>query len=120
MSGSTRLTLAAYSEATDTRLSAIEAGIGQLLAASGVTADAPARTRSTKKGASTKARSTKAGSKKASEKTLTRGVWKRLRVTKSGVTKKAFVGLTREQAFEKGLCPGYRLPTGELRASLKG
>lgn len=51
-------------------------------------------------------------------KTLTRGAWKALRTTRNGATKKAFVGLTREQAHAKGLCPGYRLPTGEMRASL--
>ena len=49
---------------------------------------------------------------------LTRKVWHDLRTTKAGKVRKAFVGLTREQAHEAGLCPGYRLPTGAMRAAL--
>lgn len=52
-------------------------------------------------------------------KTLTRSAWQTLRRTKGGVVRKAFAGLTREQAFEAGLCEGFVLPTGELRRSLK-
>jgi hypothetical protein len=52
--------------------------------------------------------------------TLTRGAWKALRTTKAGKVRKAFAGMTREQAFEAGLCPGYRLPTGDMRAALRG
>lgn len=51
-------------------------------------------------------------------KTLTRSAWKSLRTTKAGKVRKAFAGLTREQAFEAGLCPGFRLPTGDMRRSL--
>lgn len=49
---------------------------------------------------------------------LTRARWNTLRKTKAGVTRKAFVGLTREQAHAKGLTPGYVLPTGAMREAL--
>ena len=51
---------------------------------------------------------------------LTRAAWKSLRTPKGGKVRKAFAGMTREQAFEAGLCEGYRLPTGEMRAALRG
>ena len=50
---------------------------------------------------------------------LTRAAWKSLRMTRSGKVRKAFAGLTREQAHEAGLTPGYRLPTGEMRAVIR-
>ena len=50
-------------------------------------------------------------------KPLTRSVWKSLRTTKAGKVRKAFAGLTREQALEAGLCEGYHMPTGEMRAA---
>ncbi len=49
---------------------------------------------------------------------LTRAAWKKLRTTRKGDVRKAFAGMTREQAFEAGLCPGFRLPTGDMRAAL--
>jgi len=52
-------------------------------------------------------------------KVLTRGAWKAARMTKGGKVRKAFAGLTREQALEAGLLPGYRMPTGDMRAALK-
>lgn len=49
---------------------------------------------------------------------LTRAAWKSLRMTRSGKVRKAYAGLTREQAYEAGLCEGYRLPTGDMRKAL--
>lgn len=65
---------------------------------------------------------TPAPAKKAAQaptKTLTRKAWQDLRRTKGGTVRKAFAGLTREQAFEAGLCEGFTLPTGDLRKALK-
>lgn len=49
---------------------------------------------------------------------LTRAAWKTLRTTRKGTVRKAFAGLTREQAFEAGLCEGFRMPEGTMRAHL--
>ena len=51
-------------------------------------------------------------------KVLTRSAWKTARMTRNGKVRKAFVGLTREQALEAGLLPGYVMPTGAMREHL--
>ena len=52
-------------------------------------------------------------------KPLSRSAWKAARLTKAGTVRKEFAGLTREQAFAKGLLPGYHLPTGAMKAAIK-
>lgn len=54
----------------------------------------------------------------APTKALTRSAWKALRMTKAGKVRKQFAGMTREQALEAGLLPGYHLPTGAMRVAL--
>lgn len=49
---------------------------------------------------------------------LTRSAWKRLRTTRKGAVKAKFAGLTREQAFDAGLCEGFRMPTGDMKRHL--
>lgn len=51
-------------------------------------------------------------------KPLTRSAWKSLRTTKAGKVRKQFAGMTREQALEAGLCPGYHMPTGEMKVAM--
>lgn len=55
---------------------------------------------------------------KVETKVLTRSRWQELRRTKGGVVRKAFAGLTMDQALEAGLLPGYHKPTGAMRKSL--
>jgi hypothetical protein len=55
----------------------------------------------------------------APTKPLSRSAWQTLRRTKGGQVRAAFKGLTREAAFEAGLCPGFHLPTNERRDAIR-
>lgn len=96
------------------RVSVLEGGT---VVAQPATGKANTRKNPAKKGSWKGTKATRA-TKAPVTKTLTRKAWQEVRRTKGGTVRVAFRGLTREQAFEKGLCPGYRLPDGSMRAAL--
>lgn len=77
-------------------------------------ADAPAKTARVEAASTTEA----SPAPEVTTKPLSRSAWKALRTTKAGTVRKEFAGLTRDQAFEAGLCKGFHLPTGGRKEAI--